>query len=230
MNSQNGLRVSCRERNFLPYFTNGGWRHFQKGSNVLQVDLLDNLRTATEQLHIPLFHGQAVGIEMLGINLKKQMLIDITHLVLHGLVHLNKRLQYLAIYQKDLARRLRNNRNARIKGLHAIRKVTDELIRKGETRDIVFLLYFVMHHILETPLHDESQPTRPRALTFQCLAPVERLRRPMLHAIFSQELQVESFLIGIEVLFHLVFIAAKIRKEMDYSPFFRIFASAFRIV
>lgn len=111
VNSQNGLRVSYRKGDFFPDFADSCRRNLQERCYVLQVDLLNNLRTAIEQLDIALFHGQTVGVEMLRINLKKQVLVYLTRLFLQIFVHLEEAFQFFTVNQIDLTCRLCNNRN-----------------------------------------------------------------------------------------------------------------------
>ena len=61
-----------------------------------------------------------------------------------------------------------------------------------------------MRHVLEAfPLH-VGHPLRRFARLLQRLAPQERPPLPVLHAVLPQELQIESLLVGVEVLVLLV--------------------------
>ena len=83
-------------------------------------------------------------------------------------------------------------------------EVGHELALEGEAHAVVLALLVVVHHVLEAaPLH-ERHPLCRLARLLQRLAPQERPPFSVLHAVLPQELQIESLLVGVEVLVLLV--------------------------
>lgn len=57
-----------------------------------------------------------------------------------------------------------------------------------------------LYGVFEAILDGKDHPMRRLARLFQRLAPLHHAPLPVLHAVLLQELQIESFLVGIEVL------------------------------
>ena len=74
--SQSDLRVSLLKCDFPSDIADCCWCHPQKRSNVLEIDLLYNLRTTIKQVAISFPNCHPVGIQILRIYLQKQMLVN----------------------------------------------------------------------------------------------------------------------------------------------------------
>jgi len=118
--------------------------------------------------------------------------------------------------------------------VEAVGEVGHKLALEGETRAVVLALLIVMHHVLEaSPLHERHPlcrlalvPSTRHSLVSRYLpppasfpsklayplpfAPLERPLLAMLLTILPQDLQIESLLVGVEVLVwllcHIVFL------------------------
>ena len=177
---------------------NGG--NVEERGDVLQREHLHHLRAAFEQPTVAATGGVAVVVEVALVDHLEQVLQYLHVHPGHRRVGVEEALQLRAADDANLARHIRLDGHLRRVAVEAVGEVGHELALEGEARAVVLALLVVMHHVLEaSPLH-ECHPLRRLARILQRLAALHHAPLPMLHAVPPQDLQVESLLVGVEVL------------------------------
>ena len=181
-------------------FAQVGGRDIEERGDVLQREHLHYLRTAAEQAAVAAAGRVAVVVEAADIDHLEQVLQYLHVHLRHRRVAVEQRLQLPSADDAHLARHVRLDAHLRQVAVEAVRKVGHELALEGEPRAVVLALLVVVHHVLEASALHEGHPLCRLSRLLQCLAPQKRPHLPMLHAVLPQDLQIQSLLVGVEVL------------------------------
>ena len=163
------LDFACRKGDFAANLAEIGWRDVEKRRNVLQWQLLHDLRTALQQQFIALTAIGTIETAHAAIGLQEEVLHDKPPHALSLVTVAVECLQLFARKQTHTAWHDRFDRHGRRFGCEAVGIVAHKLALENEADGVLVLAVYAALAIFETTLLHEAYPVCGLAFTLQQL-------------------------------------------------------------